>query len=448
MQKSYQLVYLLLGAAFTFASCVDDGKDLYKPSVKTSELIIPEGFNWETSRTVGLKIQSPEATTASFFLDKECKSENQLANLPVSKGENKFQFDVPYTNNAIYVQYTQVNGTVKTLTGKIEPRTRAGGFDDIDVMNFEQPKVGSSLGEGEFEQWIKIPGTGSKLTGSQQNVRDIEYGTIMFEDTWPEIGDYDFNDFVVNYKVKVSYTLPTGISDDVDMNSPGPDIKIGVDLIFCALGGSYPYDFAIQIGQSATGQSPLKGKSITVENITDNGSIKAEVLQGTDYPAVIITGLESLRESGFYNTVTKIDNGIPVSFTINLSGTYAEQQQRMRSSGSIFSDPRAFDYFLIRKGGQKEIHMMGYAPTSLYKSYKNDNNSSASHYYQSSKGLVWALRIPGKVAWATEKTDITGVYPSFVTWVTSGGYALGSNGADSLPWYEELTEEAGKYIKP
>ena len=28
------------------------------------------------------------------------------------------------------------------------------------------------------------------------------WGTIMFEDQFPSLGDYDFNDFVVNYKVQ------------------------------------------------------------------------------------------------------------------------------------------------------------------------------------------------------------------------------------------------------
>lgn len=169
-------------------------------------------------------------------------------------------------------------------------------------------------------------------------------------------------------------------------------------------------------------------------------------MSGTDYPAIIVTGLKSLRGNDFYNTVKKVDDGTSVSFAVNLSGTYGEQLRLFQSN--IFSDPRAFDYFLIRQDNHKEIHMMGHAPTSLYKSYASDNNNQGKTYYQNDKGLVWALRVPGKVAWATEKTDITGVYPYFVTWVTSGGYALGSNGADSLPWYEELTKDSNKYIKP
>ena len=29
------------------------------------------------------------------------------------------------------------------------------------------------------------------------------WGTLMFEDLWPAYGDFDFNDFVVNYKIQL-----------------------------------------------------------------------------------------------------------------------------------------------------------------------------------------------------------------------------------------------------
>lgn len=30
----------------------------------------------------------------------------------------------------------------------------------------------------------------------------------MFEDMWPELGDYDFNDFVINYRAQTTWSDP------------------------------------------------------------------------------------------------------------------------------------------------------------------------------------------------------------------------------------------------
>lgn len=42
----------------------------------------------------------------------------------------------------------------------------------------------------------------------------------MFEDTWPETGDYDFNDVVVNYRIVPTYDM-SGVDPEASGNTPG-----------------------------------------------------------------------------------------------------------------------------------------------------------------------------------------------------------------------------------
>lgn len=410
MKSIYSSLYVLLCAMLTFASCVDDDKDLSDPTKKpTTDLNIPEDFSWESTQAVKLSITSPGETTASFYYDAACAPESQIGVLPVSAGENSFTFDLPFSQEAIYVQYTKADGTQETVESKIKKaETRAVESDHII---FKEPKLSMTNCS------MSIPFTG-------------KYGTIMFEDKWPDTEDYDFNDVVVNYKIK-------GI---MDMTSPYT-IHINVSLKFRALGGLLPYDFAMQFGTWTSGAASFRipaSDMVGVSNVkSTNANISVEQMNAA-HPAVRITGLNSLRKPNYYNTVVKEDEGVQVDFTVTIKGTFDQQWQRITG----LADPKAFDYFLVNENG-REIHMMGFAPTSLYaQRYDADvQGKGGKYYYQSKQGLVWGLKAPAEIGWPVEKKDITSVYVRFAEWVESNGSLIGSNGYDPLKWYEFHTYE-------
>lgn len=409
MKPIYSSVYVLLCAMFTFVSCVDDGKDLSDPTkTLTTGLNIPEDFPWESTQAVKLSITSPSATTASFYCDAACTPESQIGVLPVSAGKNTFTFDLPFSQQAVYVQYTQADGTTETVESKIKQTvTRAVETDDII---FREPRPDPT------NLALKIPNSGG-------------YGTIMFEDTWPNTEDYDFNDVVVNYKINCV----------ADLNSPNIDIHFSLKIR--ALGGNLPYNFAIQIGRWTSGAASVWIPASDMGDISNvkstNGNINVKALK-TEHPAIEVTGLNSLRKSGFYNTVVKEDNGVQIDFTVTIKCT--EDQQWQRITG--FPDPKAFDYFLRHENG-REIHMRGFAPTSLYiDQYEKDvQGKGGKYYYQNNKGLVWGLKAPAEIGWPAEKKDITSVYYRFAEWVESNGSLIGSNGYDPLIWYNFHTRE-------
>lgn len=431
MKSMYRTVWLFLCAIVTLSSCVKHG-DIFQPKEpeRTADLVVPEGFDWSSTRVVELPINSPVSTVASFFLDEACSAEKQIAALMVPEGETTFKFDIPNINKTIYVQYPLETGEIRTLKREIKEKIKSKAISGgADVMFFDQPQLSSS----GYTQFINIP-NGNK------------YGTLMFEDTWPETGDYDFNDVVVNYRIVPTYDM-SGVDPEASGNTPAKDIVINVSLKICALGGNLPYDFAIQIGQTESHEGSSFNAS-HLGDITDiesgNKDITVEKLEGTNFPAVIVKGLNSLRGSGYYNTVIKKDNGVNVSFKIRIKGTLEEQQRRMQYGG--FTDPKAFDYFLINLNNHREIHLIGFAPTALYTGYDADNIAGGTYYYENDKGLVWGLKAPGTLGWAAERHDIMTVYTEFKRWVTDGGYTIGPNGADPLQWYKYHTTD--NFIKP
>lgn len=396
---------LLVGFIVLVFSCVKQD-DIYKKPQHTADLEVPEGFDWSSTQTVPLSITSPAATVASFYSDASCGPESQIGVLPVSEGKTTYTFDLPYSQKAIYVKYTLADGTVKTIKSNIQAVSRAVESDDI-IFFEPSPNVSNYS--------LNIPNSGG-------------YGTIMFEDTWPDMGDYDFNDVVINYKMNCKLDTREG---------DAPVIVVNVSLKIRALGGQFPYDFGMQIGTWG-----MRGPRIPAEDLVgvaltgrDNDRLNIEVLK-TDYPAILVTGLQSLRKNGFYNTVEKEDDGVGIDFTVTLKGSLDDQFQRIYG----LADPRAFDYFLRQENG-KEIHLMGFAPTSLYTGYDRDvAEKGGAVYYENYKRLVWGLKAPVEIGWPAEKQDITGVYTRFADWVLSGGSLIGDN-PNLLVWYDFHTSD-------
>lgn len=428
MKAKNQILYLLTAGMFCVTSCVKHG-DVYQPKApeSTADLVVPEGFEWSSSRTVSLAVQSPVATVASFFVDEACTPENQIATLAVPEGKTTFEFDVPNENTAIYVQYTSTDGTTKTLKSAING-VKSKAIEGADDLFMVEPQEPASQGTVQF---VNIP-------------KGNRYGTLMFEDKWPEIGDFDFNDVVINYRINATYD--PGVINPENPQDPKKDIVINVDLKIKALGGLYPYDFAIQIGQTRSHE----GSSINASYLGDislsettNENITVEKLEGTEFPAVIVKGLNTLRSSSYYNTISKTDEGVNLSFKVNIKGTLAEQSKRMQSA---FNDPKAFDYFLINTETHREIHLKGFKPTALYTSYDADNTAGGEYYYENDAHLVWGLKVPQEIGWAKEKQDILKVYTRFEEWVTSGGKALEPGTSNPLLWYKYHSDE--NYIQP
>lgn len=107
--RNYYLSFLLVGCSvFMLSSCE---KDAYNPSKakvdKTTDLVVPDGFDWAMTRNVTLSMQSPVATSVSVYLDEKC--EKLVAELPVEEGKSSMTLTVPSANSDLWIKYP-ING--------------------------------------------------------------------------------------------------------------------------------------------------------------------------------------------------------------------------------------------------------------------------------------------------------------------------------------------------
>lgn len=419
--RNYYLSFLLVGCSvFMLSSCEKDAYDPSKAKVdKTTDLVVPDGFDWAMTRDVTLSMQSPVATSVSVYLDEKC--EKLVAELPVEEGKSSMTLAVPSANSDLWIKYP-INGGGEE-TQKIAIQKKAITRDKGEVPNWSANSL--------FPDYATKSASVAMNSVLCQPVKD-GFGTIMFEDMWPELGDYDFNDFVINYQSKTTYS--TGV------------ITINMELKLRAMGGDLPYRFCIQLGGETNDKmtrpnikkSDVELSDINISNCEDlNCGVE---LLAAQHPIIALTGFNDLKNrtgGRFYNTLS--GNLISHSATPDIKFTITIKADNAWNIFQGFGSEHAFDYFLQNTETGREIHFIDYSPTELYTNYNSDlGGRNEKTYYCSSDNFVWALKAPVEMGWAVEKTDIVNVYPEFVQWVKYGGDWLedGSWTDSNRRWYE------------
>lgn len=389
------LLYVLVGIAGMVVSCQNDNK-VYDPNntQRTAELKIPDGFDWATTRSVSFVMSSPVATTAFLYTGKECATDQLVASVPVADESVNLTLDIPADNRELYVRYPMKDGK-------------------DGVMTVALPVVNSRAAADVI---VKLPENAhSEISQEEKLMSCYNEGLVMFEDNWPELGDYDFNDFVVGYKIVTDVFMGTA-------NTEGEGVTVSVQ--FRAIGGNLAYRPGLQLDKILSKYIDKTDLPKTVGGITVS-------LQnpGADEPAVFVfEGTNILKGADghqFYNT--EAENGVPankmvtVTFRLDIN-SYKSLEKNGALHATMQSTTHNFFLQLDQNGG-KEIHLRGYQPTSFYKNYAEnakDLMDSQIPYY-SKDGFVWGIKVPTSIPHATEGTDMMLAFPKFKEWVTSGG---------------------------
>lgn len=226
-------------------------------------------------------------------------------------------------------------------------------------------------------------------------------GSLAFEDLWPNKGDYDFNDLVVDYQ----------FSNATDANNQVKTLNIGLTIRH--IGGSFRNGFGIELPVSAASVESVNGAKYTKTylNIAPNGV-----------------------ESGISNAIIfPFDDGWGVvGETLNISVTFIEAVDPL-TLGSYPYNP-----FLVVNGIRgKEIHLADFPPTAgsnhtYFGQGADYSRTSIGLYYRSAQNLPWAINITNSYAIPAEKKSINLGYLKFVDWAKSAG--------EQFPdWYQDLT---------
>lgn len=388
------LLYVLLGVAGMTVSCQND-HSVYDPDniQHTSELKIPNGFDWSTTRSVSFMISSPVATTALLYLDKACTADQLIASVPVSAESMNLVLDIPTASQELYVRYPIQDGK-------------------NEVMTVALPVVKSRTATNVV---VKLPENAYTVgSANEQLVSCFNEGSVMFEDNWPNKGDYDFNDFVIGYRIETNYFIGTERTDKEGVT---------VSVQFRAIGGNLGYRPGLQLDN-------IPAKYIDKTDLPKTvGGITVDLQNpGSDKPAVFVfEGTNTLKGANgqFYNTeagsTVPAGEMITVTFRLDIC-SYNSLGKNKALQATALSITHNF-FLQLDKNGGKEIHLRGYNPSSLYKNYTEDAKGLMNPQipYYSSDGFVWGVKVPANGSHAKETIDVILAFPQFREWVTSGG---------------------------
>ncbi len=260
-----------------------------------------------------------------------------------------------------------------------------------------------------------------------------EYTTFAYEDLYPELGDFDMNDVLMNVKY-------TEYVKDEEV------IRLKIEGKLAALGASYHNGFAIRLpGISA---SMVKGDSVML--IIDNVVQNIDVLEANQSDAVLIisSDLWQMVQAGegecqYFRTEADCGTSsrpawsliVPFSSAIPLV-----MMPAMPYDPFIFAAPGSYhgdatqSLLGIHPGRKHEIHLKNRAhtdtfDTQLFGSFDDDSVIGSEHCFQNSNGLPWALEIPTDWKHPKERVTILEAYPQFA------GFAQDSSGATNPNWY-------------
>ena len=376
-KKNFLFASCLLGI-FAFSSCE---KNLYDESkqpeeeTKMTDLIVPKNFDWSDTQEVKAQI-TPAETIVSVYLDKECKEEALL-----------FQMDMNIESNDN--QSVEFPIAIPTYVENVDVKYE--GVDRISIVPVQDGKIAIKAPQ---IQNIKSRAVINTKNSNEYGLLSIN-GTLMFEDMYPQLGDYDFNDFVARYNLRILYKYSRG---------KYYAHKMCISVQIRAVGGIYKYEPYIRL-------TKVKADNIIIETTEKN----VKSIKGPNGEA-IISYKSPTPPSGYkyYNTekneMTKPDKFKEIWITFKNPIEYEDVMDKNYN----------IDMYIAKENHKQEIHLKGYEPVyDQHQDYADKNN------------FVWGIRTWGIFDHAIEGKNFLKAYPQFKGWVTSGG-------KEYKRWWEEV----------
>ncbi|MEO5910239.1 MAG: LruC domain-containing protein [Pelobium sp.] len=232
------------------------------------------------------------------------------------------------------------------------------------------------------------------------------WGTLAFEDSWPNKGDYDFNDLVLKFRY-------TSVS-----NANNQNIELQAKFTGTSALAQFKNGFGISIPTlnpafvtKVTGARYSEG----YVNLSPNGT---EAGQGAANTVIIPFDNNKLLIDG--NNIGLDTLRMTISFAPTLVGNIS----------SVFP----FNPFLISNGKRGyEVHLAGNSPTLLASTAlfgTGDTNSISP--YKDTNNMPWALLFNEEFKYPKEGVNISTAYLHFGDWATSSGGSF-------TDWYNNVT---------
>ncbi|AUI85687.1 hypothetical protein BS333_04485 [Vibrio azureus] len=258
------------------------------------------------------------------------------------------------------------------------------------------------------------------------------YSTIAYEDNWPLLGDYDFNDVVWRYQI-------TEV-----LNEPRDVKRFTAAYTLQSMGASYFNGFALHLPN-------VHISEIASATVTKNGvAVGYDVIQSASSEVVLIIAedlITDLDEEGLltetchhYRTQVECLDQQPANvLTYDLSVEFNTPISRNLIGYApfdpfIFAKPHTHHgpFTETPPGKSWQTHLKAFPGTSImngtfFNTY--DDNSYGLEWFLTDNNMPWVINIRDNWDHPIEYIDISLAYPNFPAWVTSSG-------ATNTNWYQ------------
>jgi LruC domain-containing protein len=268
----------------------------------------------------------------------------------------------------------------------------------LNIQNFNPSTEQHPMFSIHKPSWL-LPSCAAALILVAASAKSVNAaaGMILFEDSFPNPGDLDFNDQVVAY----NYAEITNSSGGVT------DLRATFNLL--AVGATIHNGLYLHLPLPSTGAS-----SATVDLGQGTGPVSIKPVTGeSDLVIPLVDDTRSLfpgSPGGLINT----DPSLP-----SATGSTISLDLQFAAPVTLQSSLAPFDLFIARTGDYgHQIHLSQFAGTDRA---DKSNNPPSSPYYVNSAGLPFALNVPDLIAWPQEHVPIDLAYPDIDKFAASGG---------------------------
>jgi LruC domain-containing protein len=243
------------------------------------------------------------------------------------------------------------------------------------------------------------------------------YATLMYEDNWPRMGDYDFNDLVVKYRYQLT------------LNNVNALKTLRMSYQIQAIGAAFHNGFALHL-------PGVEKNNVSSATLTFAGQPQSLQLEAEANEAVIVLTSDTWdlvsTQCSMYRTLADCNESIGQEYVL-------EVQFSQPVPSSVIGNP-PYDPFIFASPGKHhgdftgrgwEVHLKNFGGTSLFDNSllgTYDDNSNFANKYVNNNNFPWVLNITDDWAHPLEGIDITKSYPDFSDWVLS-------NGNQKTNWY-------------
>ncbi len=235
------------------------------------------------------------------------------------------------------------------------------------------------------------------------------YGTLAFEDNWPGLGDYDFNDLILDYNFHEV------------LNADNEVVDIYGKYSARAVGASYTNGFGFQMNAEPGDIESVEGYSINSDYI----NLNANHTEANQEKATIIL---------IDNIFDKLPHaGVGIGANTTESAPYVNPDTSMVTihfsnpiASAVLGTPPYNSFLIVDQVRGVEIHLPDHPPTSLANlnllGTDADNSIPAEgRYYKTLTNLPWAMDNPHSFDYPIEKVQVINAYNYFAQWAESSG---------------------------